>query len=77
LEELLRQARLIDLKGLGMNYFLLLQQAGIDSVEMLAQEEPGGIQAKLVGVAGANPGTRCPTWAQIKIWIMEARRRSQ
>ncbi|NIQ38288.1 MAG: DUF4332 domain-containing protein [Proteobacteria bacterium] len=77
LEELLKKARLIELKGLGIKYFLLLQKAGIDSVEMLAQEEPEGIQAKLVGVAGENPETRYPTKAQIKIWIMEARRRSE
>ncbi len=74
-DELVRQSRLIGLKGLGISHFLLLQKAGIDSVDTLAEEEPEGLLRKLSKVVELNPATRYPTRAQLKIWIREARRR--
>ncbi len=75
LDELIRQAKLIDVKGLGIGNFLLLEKAGIDSVEVLAQENPEGLHEKLRSVAGPQPSTRPPSRAKTKVWIMEARRR--
>jgi len=77
LAEVVRQARLIDLKGLGISCFLLLQKAGIESVETLAQQDPEGLYDKLVSLQESSPTTRLPTRAEIKIWIREARRQSR
>ncbi|NIO03224.1 MAG: DUF4332 domain-containing protein [Proteobacteria bacterium] len=74
LDELIRKARVIGLKGLGINHFLLLEKAGIDSVEKLAKEEPEGLHRKLLGIETPSPSAKHPTRAQMKIWIMEARR---
>ena len=76
LTELRRQARLIDLKGLGIDHFLLLKKAGIDSVDMLAQETPESLFEKLVGMKEPRSVTRSPTRAQTKIWITAARRQT-
>jgi hypothetical protein len=74
LAELIQQARLIDLKGLGIDHFLLLQNVGIDSVEGLAKQTPEALYEKLQVVQPSCSPGRPPTRAQIKIWIMAARR---
>jgi hypothetical protein len=77
LDELVRQARLIGLKGLGIDHFLLLQEAGIDSVEELAKEDLEGMTEKLRNATSSHTKARQPTRPQIKLWIMEARRQSR
>ena len=59
--ELIRQARLIDLKGLGIDHFLLLEEVEIDSVAKIARETPEGLYEKLAGVKTSGPTARPPT----------------
>jgi len=73
--ELVRQARLITLKGLGIDSFLSLQEIGIESVEMLAQQNPEGLHDKLERLMDSGSQTRLPSRAETSIWIREARRR--
>ncbi len=72
--ELVRQARLISLKGIGIDHFLRLEKAGITSVEMLAEEDPEEIYRRLIRMEGTSRETKPPSPAKIKTWIMEARR---
>jgi hypothetical protein len=73
LEELIGQARMIDLKGLGIRSFLLLQRAGIDSVGLLAQQDPGRLYGNLLDLKDDSTGP-LPTRAKIKLWVLAARR---
>ena len=76
LDDLIRQAKLMDLLGLGRNHFLLLQKAGVDSVAALAEEDPGGLHQKLLGLEESSSSARPPTRSKVKLWILEARRRT-
>jgi hypothetical protein len=75
LTELISQARLIELKGLGINDFLLLKSVGIDSVDRLAQHDPEELYEKLARVDPSSSTTRPPSRAQVKIWILAARQK--
>jgi hypothetical protein len=77
LTELIEQARLIELKGLGVNHVLLLNDVGIDSVDALASESPDKLYEKLLKAEPPNSATRPPTRAQVKIWIVAARRQNR
>lgn len=73
LDELIEQARLIELKGLGIEDFLLLEKAGIDSVGELAGTDPKALYQELLETEPPDPASRPPTQAQVKIWIRAAR----
>jgi hypothetical protein len=75
LADVIRQAVLADLKGLGADHFVLLKKVGVDSVAGLAREVPEGLHEKLVNLEEWSAIARPPTRAEVKLWIMEARRR--
>jgi hypothetical protein len=66
---------LIDLKGLGINDFLLLKSVGIGSVDRLAQHDPEALYEKLARVEPSSSTTRPPSRAQVKIWVLAARQK--
>jgi hypothetical protein len=76
LAELIRQAALADLKGLGADHFVLLKKVGVDSVADLAKEVPDELYEKLVNLDEWSAAARPLTRAHVKIWIREARRRT-
>jgi len=76
LADVIRQAVLADLKGLGADRFVLLKKIGVDSVARLAKEVPEGLYEKLGNLEEWGAIARPPTRAEVKIWIREARRRT-
>jgi hypothetical protein len=76
LDDLIRQARLMDLLGLGRNHFVRLQKAGVDSVAALAEEDPERLHQKLLGLEESSSSARPPTRAKVKLWILAARRKT-
>ena len=76
LAEVIRQALLADLKGLGADHFVLLKEVGVDSVADLAKEVPDELYEKLVNLDEWSAMVRPLTRAHVKVWIREARRRT-
>ncbi|MBW2057654.1 MAG: DUF4332 domain-containing protein [Deltaproteobacteria bacterium] len=76
LAELVGKARLIELKGLGVENFLLLEKVGVDSVESLARQDPDELYEMLLRAGRQESAARSPSRAEVKIWILAARSRS-
>ncbi len=65
------KARLVQLKGLGVENLRLLERVGIDSISALAKEDPELLHDKIEQVSGA----RVPSLkAKIRIWVREAKK---
>jgi hypothetical protein len=68
-------SRLIRLKGLGTQNFLLLKKVGVDDVRTLARQDPADLYGRLVR---ANEGDRITSQpidiAKVKVWIRAARK---
>ncbi len=65
------KARLVRVKGLGVNNLRLLESIGIHSITALASEDPKRLYAKL---KGTFPGHPIPKPAKLKIWIRETQK---
>jgi hypothetical protein len=65
------KARLVQLKGLGVENLKLLEGTEVDSVSALAEQDPGKLYTK---IGQAFPGTIPPRIAKIRIWGKEAKR---
>lgn len=64
------EARLVQLKGLGVENLRLLERVGIESTLALAREDPGSLYQKLEQVIQEKGP---PRKAMIRIWVKEAR----
>ncbi|MGO8987518.1 MAG: DUF4332 domain-containing protein [bacterium] len=64
------EARLVQLKGLGVENLRLLERVGIESTSALAREDPGSLYQKLEQVIQEKGP---PRKAMIRIWVREAR----
>jgi hypothetical protein len=68
-------SQLIGLKGLGIQNFLLLKEAGVDDVHTLAQQKPRELYTQLVRANRDHRITSQPIdMAKVKIWIRAARK---
>jgi hypothetical protein len=65
------KARLVQLKGLGIENLLLLEKVGIHSVEALASEDPETLYKR---IARVYQGRSILKKTKIRIWIKEARK---
>jgi hypothetical protein len=65
------KARLVQLKGLGVENLRLLEGVGIHSISALSVEDPERLYQKM---EQAFQGTPLPKRARIRIWIKEARK---
>jgi len=66
------KAKLVQLKGLGVENLLLLEMVDIHSISALAKEDPEKLYQKIEQVSrGRNP----PQKAQIRIWVREAQKK--
>jgi hypothetical protein len=63
------KAQLVQLKGLGIENLRLLERVGIDSVSVLAKEDPEKLYDK---IEKAFEGKVSPRKAMIRIWVREA-----
>ena len=67
--------RLILLKSLGTQNFLLLKKVGVDDVQTLARQDSSSLYEKLVRANEADPITSQPIdIAKVKVWIRAARK---
>jgi hypothetical protein len=65
----LERARLVRLKGLGIENLRLLQELGITSVTALSSEDPEKLEIRM---RRADEGRRLPSVSKLRIWIREA-----
>jgi hypothetical protein len=72
LTQWLEKARLVRLKGLGVENLRVLEGVGIDSISALAKEHPEVLYDKIEQVS--REGTP-PQKAKIRIWVREAKKR--
>ena len=68
------KARLVRLKGLGVENLRLLEGVGIDSISALAKEDPASLYDKL---EQAPREKVLPRKASIRIWVREAQKKVQ
>jgi hypothetical protein len=74
-EELIRwveYAKLVQIKGLGIENLRLLEQVGVDSVTVLAGEEPDRLYGRMIQFRNQKPNLRK---AKVRIWIREAQKK--
>jgi hypothetical protein len=74
-EELIRMAEIITLKGMGMENYRLLREAGVKSISELAQQDPTHLDQRLRTTARPPRAHRIPTQAIIRLWVREAQKR--
>jgi hypothetical protein len=68
-------SQLIQLKGLGVQNFFLLQKVGIDDVQTLARQDSSRLYEKLVRTNETDRITPHPVdMAKVKIWIRAAKK---
>jgi predicted RecB family nuclease len=67
----IEKARLVQIKGLGIENLRLLEEAGIHSISDLAKEDPDKLYEK---IGELLPATSIPKKAKIRIWIREAQK---
>jgi hypothetical protein len=76
IDELLRKARLITLKGIGMENYRLLQKVGVNSLSELAQQNPLNLSLRLEEISRRqNISRHTITLDLVKLWVQEAKRR--
>jgi hypothetical protein len=68
----MEKARLVQLKGLGIENLKLLAGVDIHSISALADEDPEKLYAK---IGQTFPGKAPPRKAKIRIWVKEARKK--
>jgi len=66
------KAQLVQLKGLGIENLRLLERVGIDSVSVLAKEDPSKLYDKIGEVFEGRVSLRI---AMIRIWVKEAQKK--
>ena len=72
--ELANRADLARVKGIGIVFSNLLEEAGVDTVKELAQRKPDNLHAKLGEInAGNKHAKRAPTMAEVKDWVGQAK----
>jgi nucleotidyltransferase/DNA polymerase involved in DNA repair len=74
-EELIRwveDAKLAQLKGLGIENLRLLEEVGIHSVTVLAGEDPDQLYDRMVQFRNHKPNLKK---AKVRIWIREAQKK--
>ncbi len=72
--DLLNRADLARIKGIGVVYANLLEEAGVDTVKELATRVPENLHARLGQVnADRRLAIHLPTLAQVTTWVAEAK----
>jgi hypothetical protein len=66
------KARLVQLKGLGVENLRLFEAVGVDTISTLAKQDPEGLSDK---VEQASRERVPPKKAKIRIWVREAQKR--
>jgi hypothetical protein len=72
-EELIREAEMISLKGMGVENYRLLREAGVKDIPELARQDPGLLDQRLRAMSGTPRARRIPDPAIVRLWVREAR----
>jgi hypothetical protein len=72
-EELIREAKMISLKGMGVENYRLLREAGVKDIPELARQDPGLLDQRLRAMSGTPRARRIPDPAIVRLWVREAR----
>jgi hypothetical protein len=76
-EELMKQSKMITLKGMGIENYRLLWEAGVRDLSALARQDPPDLYLRIEGKARHLPlSHRTPTPAVIRLWVREAGKKS-
>jgi hypothetical protein len=73
MQALSNASQLIELKGLGVRFFRLLQAAGITTIDTLAQQDSHILAARVIPLA-RELGMRPPYERQVRVWVRAAQR---
>jgi hypothetical protein len=72
-EELMREAEMITLKGMGAENYRLLREAGVKDIPELARQDPELLTQRLRAISGTPPVRQIPDPAIVRLWVREAR----
>ena len=74
-QELVRKAEMITLKGMGIENYRLLREAGVRDLSELAQQDPQDLYLRIEEKVRLRPKPRrTPFPALVRLWVMEARK---
>jgi hypothetical protein len=73
-EELVRQAEMITLKGMGIENYRLLREAGVKDISELAHQDPELLNQRLRAMVHPPRAHRIPDPAIVRLWVREARK---
>ena len=75
-EELIQKAEFITMKGIGLENYHLLQEAGVKNISMLARQDPENLYMRMQDINRRIHLTRCPpSPAIVRLWVREAQKR--
>jgi len=74
-EELLQEAEIITLKGMGVENYRLLREAGVKDIPELARQDPELLNQRLRAISRPPRAHRIPDPAIVRLWVLEAKKR--
>jgi hypothetical protein len=73
-EELIQEAEMITLKGMGVENYRLLREASVKTIPELARQDPELLSQRLRAMSGTPPARQIPAPAIVRLWVREARK---
>ncbi len=73
-EELVQEAEMITLKGMGIDNYRLLREAGVRTIPELAQQDPELLTQRLRTISGTTHARNIPDPSIVRLWVREARK---
>jgi hypothetical protein len=74
-KKLIREAEMITLKGVGVENYRLLREAGVKDIPELAQQDPELLNHRLRAMFHPLRAHRIPDPAIVRLWVREARKK--
>jgi hypothetical protein len=74
-EELVREAEMITLKGMGVENYRLLREAGVKDISELARQDSELLSQRLRVISRPPRAHRIPDPAIVRLWVREARKK--
>ena len=76
-QELIRATKMITLKGMGVENYRLLREAGIQDIPGLARQDSELLNQRLHVISGTSRAHRIPDPAIVRLWVREAQKKIQ
>jgi hypothetical protein len=73
-EELIRKAEMITLKGMGVENYRLLREAGVEDIPELARQDSELLNQRLSAISPLPHAHRIPDPALVRLWVSEAQK---